>query len=218
MPGRVFAWDVVNEGLDEHGSPKDSIWFNKPGIGLSQKGTAYIEQAFRWAHEADPHALLFYNDNGGEDLGQKSDAIFTMLKEFKRRGVPIDGVGLQMHIFELDFDASAVAANITRLTDLGLQVQMTELDVGLPLDSSGQVRTEDLNRQADIYRNVLRVCLQNPGCTAIQTWGFTDKYSWIGSHSRGARGFALPFDYSYKPKAAYHAMLAELASGRKPSR
>jgi len=216
--GRVFAWDVVNEGLDEHGNPKDSIWFNQPGIGLSQKSIAYIEQAFRWAHEADPHALLFYNDNGGEGLGQKSDAIFTMLKEFKRRGVPIDGVGLQMHIFELDFKASAVAANIARLTALGLQVHVTELDVSLPLGAGGQVRIEDLNRQADIYGKVVRVCLQNPSCTAIQTWGFTDKYSWIGSHSRGTRGSALPFDRSYKPKAAYDAMLAGLASGRKPTR
>ena len=215
--GDVFAWDVVNEGLDEHGSPKDSIWFNKPGIGLSRKRTAYIEQAFRWAHEADPHVLLFYNDNGGEGLGQKSDAILTMLKEFKQRGVPIDGVGLQMHIFELGFDASGIAANLARLTALGLQVHITELDVSLALDSSGQVRANDLKRQADIYRNVVRVCLQNPGCTAIQTWGFTDKYSWIGSHSGGTRGAALPFDRAYKPKAAYDAMLAELGSGRQPT-
>ena len=213
----VFAWDVVNEGLNEDGNPKNSIWFNKPGIGLSQKGTAYIEQVFRWAHEADPHALLFYNDNGGESLGQKSDAVFAMLKVFKQRGVPIDGVGLQMHIFELNFDASAVAANIARLTALGLQIHITELDVSLPVDSGGQARTEDVNRQADIYRNVVRVCLKNPGCTAIQTWGFTDKYSWIGSHSRHSRGAALPFDQAYQPKAAYHAMLTELASGRKPT-
>lgn len=56
--GQVFAWDVVNEALDENGKPKDSPWYNQPGIGLSEKGTAYIEQAFRWAHQADPEALL----------------------------------------------------------------------------------------------------------------------------------------------------------------
>ena len=100
--GQVFAWDVVNEALDENGHLKDSPWYNQPGIGLSDKGNAYMEQAFRWAREADPLALLFYNDNGGEGLGQKSDAIFAMVKDFKRRGVPIDGVGLQMHISELD--------------------------------------------------------------------------------------------------------------------
>jgi len=57
--GHVFAWDVVNEGLDEKGTPRDSPWYNRPGIGLSDQGTAYIEQAFRWAHEADPKALCF---------------------------------------------------------------------------------------------------------------------------------------------------------------
>jgi endo-1,4-beta-xylanase len=59
--GQVFAWDVVNEALDENGRFKDSPWYNQPGIGLSGKGSAYVEQAFRWAREADPHAVLFYS-------------------------------------------------------------------------------------------------------------------------------------------------------------
>jgi endo-1,4-beta-xylanase len=208
--GQVFAWDVVNEALDENGRLKDSLWYNQPGIGLSGQSTAYIEQAFRWAHEADPHALLFYNEGGGEGLNHKSDAIYEMVKDFRQRGVPIGGVGLQMHISQLDLDTSAIAANIARLTALGVQVHITELDVSLPLDStSGQARQEDLLRQAHVYRGVVRACLQSPGCTVIQTWGFTDKYSWIGSHSRGMRGAALPFDRAYRPKPAYDAMLEE---------
>lgn len=209
--GQVFAWDVVNEALDETGSFKDSIWYNQPGIGFAGKGSAYVEQAFRWAREADPHALLFYNENGGEGLNAKSDAIYAMVKDFKRRGVPIDGVGLQMHISQLDFDTAAVAANIARLTALGVQVHITELDVSLPLEPGGLARNEDLLQQAAVYRGVVRACLQNPGCTAIQTWGFTDKWSWIGSHSHGTRGAALPFDRAYKPKPAYDAMLEEIA-------
>jgi endo-1,4-beta-xylanase len=212
--GKVFAWDVVNEALDENGHVKDSPWYNQPGIGLADKGTAYIEQAFRWAHEADPHALLFYNDNGGEGLSRKSDAIYAMVKDFKQRGVPIDGVGLQMHVPNLDLNTAAVAANIARLTAFGVQVHITELDVSLPLDADGAAAPNDLLRQADIYRGVTRACLQSPGCTAIQTWGFTDKYSWIGSHSHGARGAALPFDRTYKPKAAYTAMFEEFSQGR----
>jgi endo-1,4-beta-xylanase len=212
--GQVFAWDVVNEALEEHGKVKDSLWYNQPGIGLAGKGTAYIEQAFRWAREADAKALLFYNENGGEGSGQKSDAIYAMVKDFKQRGVPIDGVGLQMHIEKLDFDETEVAANIARLTALGLQVHITELDVSLPLDSAGQARKEDLARQAEIYRGVVRTCFASAGCTAIQTWGFTDKYSWIGSHSHGTRGAALPFDRTYKPKPAYNAMLSALGGPR----
>jgi endo-1,4-beta-xylanase len=209
--GQVFAWDVVNEALDENGHFKDSIWYNQPGIGMAEKGSAYVEQAFRWAHEVDPDALLFYNDNGGEGLNGKSDAIYAMVKDFKHRGVPIDGVGLQMHISKLDFDTEAVARNIARLAALGVQVHITELDVSLPLDANSEVTKEDLVHQAEVYRGVVLACLKNPGCTAIQTWGFTDKWSWIGSHSHGMRGAALPFDRSYKPKAAYQAMLDEIS-------
>jgi endo-1,4-beta-xylanase len=221
--GQVFAWDVVNEAMDETGRMRDSIWYNQPGIGFAGHGTAYLEQAFRWAREADPHTLLFYNEAEGEFLNRKSDAIYEMLKDFKHRGVPIDGVGLQLHIPALDLDAPALAANIARLTALGLQVHITELDVPLPasppIDSAGRPLQDDLQdkyllRQAQIYRSVVHACLQNPGCTAIQTWGFTDKYSWIASHSHGTRGRALWFDKTYQPKPAYDAVLQELIASR----
>lgn len=212
--GQVFAWDVINEALDENGNVRDSLWYNQPGLGFSGRGTGYIEQVFRWAHEADPKALLFYNEAEGEGLNRKSDAIYAMIKDFRQRGVPIHGVGLQMHVPSLDVDFAAIAANVARLTALGVQVHITELDVSLPLDSVGHVQAEDLTRQAGIYRGIVRACLNSPGCTAIQTWGFTDKYSWIGSHSHGARGQALPFDRAYQPKAAYRAVLEEMLMGR----
>jgi endo-1,4-beta-xylanase len=213
FPGEVFAWDVLNEAFDENGNVRDSIWYNKPGIGLAGKGTAYIEQVFRWAHQADPHALLFYNEAEGEEMNRKSDAIYAMVKDFKRLGVPIDGVGLQMHVPALKADIPALTANIARLTALGVQVHITELDVSLPLNA-GSAAPDDLIRQAEVYRGIVRACLNTAGCTAIQTWGFVDKYSWIGSHSRGARGQALPFDRAYAPKAAYQAWLEELVAGR----
>ena len=220
--GQVFAWDVVNEALDENGNVRDSIWYNQPGIGFSGHGTAYIEQVFRWAHKADPNALLFYNEAEGEGMNLKSDAIYAMVKNFKRQGVPIDGLGLQLHLSLLDANIAAtisnLSKNIARLTALGMQVHITGAR-RLPAGrfQSAQVRTEDLARQADVYRNIVRTCLNSAGCTAIQTWGFTDKYSWIGSHSRGARGQALPFDRAYQPKAAYRALLEEITAGR-PSR
>ncbi len=215
--GEVFAWDVVNEALDESGKPRDSIWYDQPGIGFAGKGTEYIEQLFRWAHKADPHALLFYNEAEGETLNRKSDAIYAMVKNFKKSGVPIDGVGLQMH-FSTDIDVesmtAAVSANIARLAALGVQIHVTELDVSVRVDSSGVASLDDLNRQAEVYRGVVRACLQNPGCTAIQTWGFTDKYSWIRSHSRGTRGQALFFDRDYQPKPSYRAVRDELSRDR----
>jgi endo-1,4-beta-xylanase len=156
--------------------------------------------------EADPRALLFYNDNGGEGLNPKSDVIYAMVKDFKQRGIPIHGVGLQMHISRLDVDTAAFAANIARLTALGVQVHITELDVSLPVDSSGIPAKEDQLHQAEVYRAIVRACLQSPGCTAIQTWGFTDKYSWI-PHTNKGFGAALQFDENYRPKPAYRSIM-----------
>lgn len=212
--GQVFAWDVLNEAIDERGHLRPSIWYDQPGIGMADKSTAYIEQVFRWAHAADPNALLFYNDGGGETLNPKSDAMYAMVQDFKRRGVPIDGVGLQMHVFDdLHPDLPGIAANIARFTALGVQVHITELDVALPADSNGNVRNPaDLNRQAEIYRRIAQACFAQPGCTAIQTWGFTDKYSWIRSRSKGTKGAALLFDRNYAPKPAYGALKEEIAT------
>jgi endo-1,4-beta-xylanase len=216
--GLVFAWDVINEALDESGKPRNSPWYNQPGIGFSEQGTAYIEQVFRWAREADPRALLFYNEAEGEGMNRKSDAIYAMVKDFRQRGVPIDGVGLQMHIPQLAADTEAISANIARLTALGLQVHITELDVSLSLDAAGLPSADDLRRQADIYRVIATACLSHPGCTAIQTWGFSDKYSWIGWHSHGTRGAALPFDRAYQPKPAYDALRSALMATSRPIR
>ncbi|MEP6913323.1 MAG: endo-1,4-beta-xylanase [bacterium] len=205
--GKVFAWDVVNESFLANGKIESSIWYDSPGIGLKGKGTAYIEQAFRWARAADPDALLFYNDYDTEGLNPKSDAVYAMVKDFRKRGVPIDGVGIQAHV-NLDMkEISSLAANLARLTALGVQVHFTEMDVAVPLAANGVLLDQaDLARQADIYRFVAKACLKQPGCTAFQTWGFTDKYSWIPGYTKGAKGRALVFDQEYQPKPAYNAL------------
>jgi len=132
--GKIFAWDVVNEAFDEvhPGQLRSTIWRDQPGIGrAANEEYSYIEHCFRWAHEADPRALLFYNDAEAEVMNPKSDAIFAMVRDFRQRGVPIDGVGLQMHVANLHIDAASISANIKRLTSLGVQVHITEMDVAL---------------------------------------------------------------------------------------
>src|SRR6266566_2195464 len=206
--GQVFAWDVVNEAFDANGGFEHSIWYDSPGIGMAGKGTAYLEQAFRWARAADGKALLFYNDYDAEGLNAKSDAIYAMVKDFKRRGVPLDGVGLQAHIFNLSTkEISSISDNIARLTALGVVVHVTEMDAALPTDRIGNlVNDSDLAKQAEIYRFVEQDCLQQRGCNAFQIWGFTDKYSWIPGYTKGTKGKALLFDEKYTPKLAYHAL------------
>jgi hypothetical protein len=87
-------------------------------------------------------------------MNPKSDAIYAMVRDFRQRGVPVDGVGFQMHIANLHPDVASIAANIKRFTALGVQVHITEMDVALPVDPGGNPRAEDLQLQADIYRRL----------------------------------------------------------------
>jgi len=205
--GQVYAWDVVNEAFNDDGTMRSTLWYNAPGIGLT--GTGYIEQAFRWARAADPKALLFYNDYNAELSNAKSDAILKMAQDFKTRGVPIDGIGLQMHLTTNIGSLGSMEANIKRITDLGLEVQITELDVRLPVDASGTATAASLATQAQIYHDIVALCLKFARCTAVQTWGFTDKYSWVPSTFPGT-GAALPLDAGYQAKPAYNSIVSAL--------
>ena len=204
---QVYAWDVVNEAFNDDGTIRSTIWSDSPGIGLS--GTAYIEQAFGWAHDANPKALLFYNDYSNAGISAKSNAIYAMAQDFVSRRVPFNGIGMQMHLTAANTDLSGIEPNIKRIVDLGLQVQFTEMDVRLPVDSSGNASAADLATEAQIYQSATAICLKYALCTAIQTWGFTDKYSWIPGTYPGF-GAALEFDRNYQPKPAIAAMQSAL--------
>jgi endo-1,4-beta-xylanase len=206
--GQVFAWDVVNEAMsDSPPALRSDIWYNSPGIGFAGQGTKYIEQAFVWARAADPNALLFYNDYGADVINAKSNAIYAMAQDFRSRGVPLDGIGLQMHL-SLTSDLTQLGPNIQRYIALGLQVHITELDVEIPVHPDGTpIDPNALQKEAALYQTALSTCLRYKGCTAFQTWGLTDKYSWIPGYTNGADGLALPLDVNYQPKPAYYAMI-----------
>lgn len=197
--GRVAAWDVVNEAVDEDepSSLRDSFWLR----GLGQE---YLVMAFRWAHEADPQARLFYNDFGGEGLGQKSDAVYQMVKGLLQQGVPIHGVGLQMHVGMHDAPLpEEVAANMARLAELGLEIHITEMDARIQKGTG--VPYYDLASQARIYQNLTTVCLNTLACKALVVWGVTDQHSWIPRWTRKPDA-PLLFDGSYTPKLAYYGI------------
>jgi endo-1,4-beta-xylanase len=198
--GQVYAWDVVNEAFNDDGTMRDTIWYDQPGIGFAGGGTQYIEQALNWAHAADPNAKLFYNDYNAEPLDAKSDAIYAMAQDFKTRSVPLDGIGFQLHI-DLSYDTpgflASFTSNLQRFAALGLDLHITEFDIRLQ-DSSAA----SLNAQAKLYGEIAAICVQQPSCKVFQTWGFTDKYSWIPQFFSGW-GWALPFDANYQKKPAY---------------
>lgn len=204
---KIYAWDVVNEAFMDNGSMRHTLWYDQPGIGAGS-GTKYIEQALRWAHEADPGAKLFYNDYDAEEINEKSDAIYTMAEDFKKRGVPLDGIGFQTHV-TLKFDEpkklKSYARNLERFAKLGLELHLTEIDVRLT-DSS----PASLAAQAKLYGEITTLCVQQPSCKLLQTWGFTDKYSWIPGFFKGY-GWALLWDEAFRKKPAYTAMHEALA-------
>lgn len=200
--GRIVQWDVLNEAIADNGTLRRTFW-------LERLGPEYIDLIFHWAREADPTALLFYNDYSIEEPGTKADAVLNLVRGMLERGVPIDGVGFQGHMSTAYVNTALFRgrfkANLQRFADLGLQLALTEVDVRVPVPASAAM----LETQARIYGDMLGVCLELPGCRTFVTWGFTDRHSWIPGVFPGY-GAALPFDSEYLPKPAYQALLAAL--------
>jgi endo-1,4-beta-xylanase len=202
--GQVWAWDVVNEAFESDGSLRDSLWLR--GIGPE-----YIEMAFGWAHEADPEALLFYNDYAAEGMGAKSDAIYALLGRLRGQGVAVHGAGLQMHLEAGKAPArDEIARNMTRLAALGLEIHVTEMDVRVALP----VTAAKLRAQAETYRDVVGACVAVQACRSITFWGVTDSHSWIASTASFAGfGSALLLDEAYGYKPAYQGVRDALEGG-----
>jgi endo-1,4-beta-xylanase len=192
--GKVVAWDVVNEAWADNGQALRSSVFSQ------YLGPSYIDDAFSAARAADPDARLYYNDYGAEGSGPKSDAVYAMVKGMLARGVPIDGVGLQMHTGPTNSSpsAAAVAANMQRLRALGLDVVISEMDV--------QICNSDLDTQRARFHDIVAVCVAEPACKAVTVWGIPDKYSWRNGQSC-ATPRPLLFDDSYVAKPAHAGVL-----------
>jgi len=222
--GQVRSWEVTNELFDF--IPADCTWNGRPGTSSVKEGNTafwvrtlgpgWVDQAFRWAREADPQARLYYNENRAEGIGVKSDCVYAMVKGMKERGVPIDGVGMQSHFiipeikketWNVPPPMDSVTANMKRYGELGLSVQVTEIDVQVGKDAGAA----ELDAQARVYGDMLRTCLAATNCTAFTSWGVSDRYSWIRSTLAGKPWEQpLPFDEAFRPKPAYNAMLEAL--------
>jgi endo-1,4-beta-xylanase len=216
--GRMHSWDVVNEAIHvEEGRPdglRNSLW-------LRLIGEEYIELAFKTAREADPQALLTYNEYGIEAETrageQKREAVIELLRRMVARRVPVDAVGVQSHI------AAAVAAGgnksaatqygaglmrfIAAARELGLQVFITEMDVNdraLAADGPGRDAVV-----AAAYKQYLELVLGDPAVRLVLTWGITDRYSWLDHEEGRADGKPerpLLFDAAGKAKASFFAV------------
>jgi endo-1,4-beta-xylanase len=223
--GRIEAWDVVNEAFTDGmmprprgGDPNDTSEANAmanagtngpDSVFRRLIGEDYIDRAFIAAKAADPDALLFYNDYNAEGSGAKSDAIFAMLSDMVARGVPIDGVGLQMHVNTAPDNRAPeqIASNMQRLADLGLQIHVTELDVALCGDQPIEERRA---LQQARLAGIVQTCLEQPKCSAITLWGVGDPDSWRDRECNGGRSEPLLFDANYQRKEAYYSVFDAL--------
>ena len=187
----VSVWDVVNEPVSDRGGLRPSVFARRLGPG-------FIALAFRLAHEADPDAKLYLNEIGAEGINAKSNRFFEIVSRLKRDGVPIDGVGFQVHANRDGLPGDFVE-NMRRFKALGLDIAITEADVGLRLPPSA----EDLAAQARIFEQIVNACL-TVSCASLTFWGFTDSRSWI-SETQAGMGAATLLDEQLQPKPAFFA-------------
>ena len=188
----VGVWDVVNEPISDRGALRPSVFLRRLGEG-------YIALAFRLAHQADPDAKLYLNEIGADGINAKSNRLYEVVAGLKRDGVPIDGVGFQSHA-NLDGVPGDFVANMQRFAALGLDIAITEADVGVPLPPDGQ----KLDRQAQIYEQIVNACL-TVSCKSLTFWGFTDSRSWI-SETQAGMGAATLLTDKLEPKPAFAAV------------
>jgi endo-1,4-beta-xylanase len=223
--GRVHAWDVVNEAIDEGMGWRRSPW-------LSIIGDDYMEQAFRLARAADPDATLLYNDYNMHNPA-KREFLVGVIRDYQERGVPIDGIGLQGHL-GLDYpDLEEWEQSIATYAAMGLEVHVTELDVDVlpnPNRPSAEISNraeyaasndpwpnglsdEMEQRLADRYEQIFRILLRyRDSVKRVTFWGLHDGVSWKNNFPvRGRTNYPLLFDRELLPKPA-HRRVMELAA------
>jgi endo-1,4-beta-xylanase len=189
----------VNEALWD-GNFVENFWYQNIG-------PEYIEIALRAAGEADPDAVLILNFDRNEEINRQSDGIYNLIADLKLRGVPVDGVGMEMHLFATDPpDKESVVANMRRFGELGVKVYITELDVNLyGVEGTPE---EKMTVQARIYRDMLEACLESGACESYTMWGFMLPYSWLlgPDYAYGPAETYLLFDEDGNPNESYFAI------------
>lgn len=207
---RIAAWDVVNEAFNDDGTLRKSIW-------LEHLGPDYVARCFRYAREADPNVKLFYNDYGQESSPKKLTAILAMAADFKRRGIPIDGIGLQMHT-NIYHPADQIENAIQQTVATGLLVHLSELDVRInPGKKPELTPTESLwQRQKEKFASIVRTyktVVPKEQQHGITLWNISDGDSWIPNFCK-CPDYPLPFDQKYAKKPAYDGIIDGLKNRR----
>ncbi|MGF9696838.1 endo-1,4-beta-xylanase [Paenibacillus sp. MABNR03] len=211
----IYCWDVVNEVISDDAN--DESAFLRPSKWLDIAGEDFIAKAFEFAHEADPQALLFYNDYN-ESNPHKRERIYRLVRSLLDQGVPIHGVGLQAHWNLFDPSLDQMRAAIERYAQLGVQLQLTELDVSMFRFEDRRTDlvqpTQDmLELQAERYESIFRLLHEySEHISAVTFWGAADDYTWLDHFPvRGRKNWPFLFDEAQRPKEAYQRV-AQIAA------
>lgn len=202
--GKIQQWDVANEIFNDNGALRttDNIW-------IRELGPEIIADAFRWAHEADPKAKLFFNDYNVESINPKSTAYVGLISKLLSEGVKVDGFAVQGHLSTQYSFPRDLQANLQRFDDLGLETAVTEIDVRMNIAAGTKPTQEQLAKQADYYQRALEACLNVDDCKSFTIWGFNDKYSWVPVFFSG-QGEATVMWEDYTRKPSYDALQSTL--------
>lgn len=219
--GKIRMWDVVNEAVNDGVSNNDTSNPDKYLRDSNWKkiiGNDYIEYAFRFAHEADPDAELYYNDYN-ETSATKRDCIADMVKRLLDKGVPINGIGLQSHYdmpkndAEIDKSVANIKATLDKFTSLGVKVSVTELDMNVTKDDKyANGLPEDIAQlQAKAYGAWFNLYKQYKGkIERVSFWGVYDGGSWLNSFQGKRTNYPLLFDRNFNPKPAYYSVIKQV--------
>jgi endo-1,4-beta-xylanase len=207
--GSIYAWDVVNEAIDD----RDSVFYRN-SAWYKICGEEFISKAFEYAHAADPNAALFYNDYNTENP-KKREKIYQMVKKMKEAGIPINGVGLQGHWSINNPSQEELEKSIQMFSSLGLQVQVTELDVSVYAGRQGGQLTQGQRRDSvnpftpemeQLQREKYKMAFEmfrkyRNKITGVTFWNVSDRSSWLDR--RGRKNYPLLFDTNRQPKKAF---------------
>ena len=211
--GKIYAWDVVNEAVDDDPSRelRNSPWYRICG-------EEFIVRAFEYAHAADPDAQLFYNDYNTE-RPEKRERVYQLLKKLVDAGVPITGIGLQAHWSLSEPSEKDLRAAVDRFSSLGLKVQITELDISIyPWEKNKRGRRPDEEdtftpekeqQQLEQYKKIFSVFRDYKGVlTGVTFWNLSDRHSWLDDYPvPGRKNYPLLFDMYGHPKKAWQAVV-----------
>ncbi|WP_227699042.1 endo-1,4-beta-xylanase [Spirosoma radiotolerans] len=208
--GKFKSWDVTNEIITGNGTLRNTSF--RKLYKNDEDYMNFIKKCFVWAHESDPNALLFYNDFDYEVSAAKIDAVVKMINDFKKSGIPIHGLGTQMHI-SIKTPESGIANSLRKLADTGLQIHISELDIKVNVQNETNFTCTNAlqNEQSLKFYNLVKLYKSNvPSYLqyGITMWDLSDADSWLVT----AQKPEMPtlFDKEYNKKSSFYGILNAL--------